>query len=74
MLGYVEHNNSREVGLREARTGLADLVTDAAVRGVITYLTNRGRRVAAIVPVPAAEAAEYAERETQQCVREEAPL
>jgi prevent-host-death family protein len=62
----VEHNKPREVGLREARIELADLVTDAAVRGVITYLTNRGRRVAAIVPVLAAEAAEHAEQEVQQ--------
>jgi antitoxin (DNA-binding transcriptional repressor) of toxin-antitoxin stability system len=56
---------TQEVGLREARDGLADLVSQAAVRGVTTYLTNRGRRVAAIVPVPVAEAAEQADQEGQ---------
>lgn len=56
----MEDNKPREVGLREARAELADLVTAAAVRGTITYLTNRGRRVAAVVPVPVAEAAERA--------------
>jgi prevent-host-death family protein len=49
---------TQEVGLREARENLAELVSQAAVRGVTTYLTNRGRRVAAIVPVPVAERAE----------------
>lgn len=49
---------SREVGIREARENLAELVNEAAVRGVIIYLTNRGRRVAAIVPLDIAETAE----------------
>lgn len=34
---------------------LLDDTVDTAVRGRIVYITNRGRRIAAIVPVPAAE-------------------
>lgn len=49
---------SRDVGIREARDNLAELVNEAAVRGVTIYLTNRGRRVAAIVPLDIAETAE----------------
>lgn len=44
--------------MREARDTLPDIVNEAAVRGTVTYLTNRGRRVAAIVPVVIAEQAE----------------
>lgn len=51
---------SAEISLATARARLADVVNAAAVRGQITYLTNRGRRVAAIVPVPQAEAIEAA--------------
>jgi prevent-host-death family protein len=53
-------SDANEISLATARAKLADVVNDAAVRGRITYLTNRGRRVAAIVPVPAAEEAEQA--------------
>ena len=49
---------SHELSVRETRLRLADVVNDAAVRGRITYIMNRGRRVAAIVPVTVAEAAE----------------
>lgn len=47
-----------EMGVKELRANLADVLNDAAVRGRITYVTSRGRRVAAVVPVPVAEAAE----------------
>ena len=47
-----------EMGVRELRGKLADVLNDAAVRGRITYITSRGRRVAAVVPVPVAEAAD----------------
>ncbi|MEV4468890.1 type II toxin-antitoxin system prevent-host-death family antitoxin [Nonomuraea sp. NPDC049421] len=53
---------SEEMSVADARRLFADVLNDAAVRGRITYITNRGRRVAAIVPVPVAEAAE-AQRE-----------
>lgn len=42
---------SREIGVEEARKHLGDFVDDAAVDGTVTYLTRRGRRYAAIVPL-----------------------
>jgi prevent-host-death family protein len=54
---------SGEMSVAEARSQLADVLNDAAVRGHITYITNRGRRIAAVVPVPIAEAAERARDE-----------
>lgn len=44
-----------EIGVRELRASLGDVINETAVRGQITYITSRGRRVAAIVPVPDAE-------------------
>lgn len=41
---------------RDLRENLADALNDVAVRGTIIYVTNRGRRIAALVPVPIAEA------------------
>ena len=49
---------SDEMGVKELRANLADVLNDAAVRGRITYITSRGRRVAAVVPVTIAEAAD----------------
>ena len=49
---------SNELSVAEARRTLADVLNDASVRGRITYITSRGRRVAAVVPLPVAEAAE----------------
>ncbi|OPC84155.1 hypothetical protein B4N89_27400 [Embleya scabrispora] len=51
-------NTSSEIGVRELRTTLSDVLNETAIRGQITYVTSRGRRVAAIVPVPDAEAIE----------------
>lgn len=51
-------NTSAEIGIRELRAALSDVVNETAVYGRITYVTSRGRRVAAIVPVPDAEAIE----------------
>jgi antitoxin (DNA-binding transcriptional repressor) of toxin-antitoxin stability system len=42
---------------REIRASLADVINEAAVYGRTTYVTHRGRRVAAVVPVPVADAA-----------------
>lgn len=50
-----------EMSTREIRAHLADAVNEAAVRSRITYITQRGRRVAAIVPVSVAENAERAQ-------------
>jgi prevent-host-death family protein len=54
-----------EIGARDLRDQLADVLNNTAVYGRITYVTSRGRRVAAIVPVPIADqaVAEPAERE-----------
>lgn len=41
----------REIGVEEARKVLGNLVDDAALDGTTTYLTRRGRRFAAIVPL-----------------------
>ncbi|MDH6189198.1 prevent-host-death family protein [Streptomyces sp. CZ24] len=51
-------NTSAEIGVRDLRTQLSDVLHESTVRGRITYVTSRGRRVAAIVPVDVAEAAE----------------
>lgn len=40
----------------EVRTNLADVI-NAAVRNRITFVTSRGRRVAAVVPLSIAEKA-----------------
>ncbi len=45
------------MSIRELHIGCADLLHETAVRGQIFYVTNRGRRIAAIVPIPVAEAA-----------------
>ncbi|MBB4778092.1 type II toxin-antitoxin system prevent-host-death family antitoxin [Actinomadura welshii] len=49
---------SEEMSVADARRQFADVLNDAAVRGRITYITNRGRRIAAVVPVPIAETAD----------------
>lgn len=43
--------SENEIGLREARTQLGELVNRAEYAGQITYLMRHGRRVAAIVPM-----------------------
>jgi prevent-host-death family protein len=57
--------NPPERSVRELRASLADVLNDAAVHGTITYVTSRGRRIAAVVPVPVAESAER-DRDGQQ--------
>ncbi|MET9321921.1 type II toxin-antitoxin system prevent-host-death family antitoxin [Streptomyces sp. NPDC003038] len=56
-------NTTAEIGVRDLRTQLSDVLHESTVRGRITYVTSRGRRVAAIVPVDVAEAAEAAREE-----------
>lgn len=46
-----------ELGCRAARHGFADLLHRSAVEGAITYITLRGRRMAAVVPPAVADAA-----------------
>lgn len=50
------------MGITELRAELADVLHDVAIRGRITFITQRGRRVAAIVPVSVGEE-EVARRE-----------
>jgi len=47
--------------MTEARDHLADVVNHVAYSGESTYLTRRGRRLAAIVPVELLEAIEALE-------------
>ncbi|MFB9964962.1 type II toxin-antitoxin system prevent-host-death family antitoxin [Sinosporangium siamense] len=54
---------SEEMSVADARKLFAEVLNEAAVRGRITYITNRGRRIAAVVPVPLAEAAEQTQDE-----------
>jgi prevent-host-death family protein len=42
---------SPEISVSDLRVKIADVVNATAVDGQITYITNRGRRIAAIVPV-----------------------
>lgn len=56
-------DRTHEVSITDARDRLADVVNEAAYTGQVTYLTRRGRRLAAIVSVEAAEAAERWEDE-----------
>lgn len=42
---------SKEVGIEEARKNLGDLANLAFYAGETTYITRRGKRIAAIVPV-----------------------
>lgn len=55
--------NAHDVPITDARDRLADVVNEAAYGGQVTYLTRRGRRLAAIVSVETAEAAERWEDE-----------
>jgi antitoxin Phd len=50
-----------ELPVSEARDTFADVLGRATYAGQITYITRRGRRVGAVVPVDVAEAAEAAE-------------
>jgi len=49
-------NPPAERSVREVRADLADILNAAAVHGTITYVTSRGRRIAAVVPLSVAEA------------------
>jgi len=43
-----------ELTTRDVREHLADVI-NAAVQGQVTYITSRGRRVAAVVPLAIAD-------------------
>ncbi|MFI5833299.1 type II toxin-antitoxin system Phd/YefM family antitoxin [Micromonospora sp. NPDC051300] len=50
-----------ELSIAEVRSGLSRLVNRVHVTGEITYVRDRGQRLAAIVPADVAEAFERAE-------------
>jgi prevent-host-death family protein len=50
-----------DLSMSDAREHFAEVVGRAAYAGRITYVTRRGQRMAAIVPVEVAEAIERAE-------------
>ncbi|MGH9307667.1 MAG: type II toxin-antitoxin system prevent-host-death family antitoxin [Acidimicrobiales bacterium] len=52
-----------ELPITDVRLRLAAVVNEAAYGGQVTYLTRHGRRLAAVVPVETAEAAERWEDE-----------
>lgn len=51
-----------EMSTADARRNFAEVVNAASARGRITYITSRGRRVAAVVPLAVAEQAEAEEK------------
>lgn len=48
-------NERVEISVKDLRISLADVLNAAAVHGRTTWVTNRGRVIAAVVPVPVAE-------------------
>jgi prevent-host-death family protein len=52
-----------ELTASQARNGFARVIGQAEHAGTVTYITNHGRRVAAVVPVEAVEALERLEDE-----------
>ena len=52
-----------ELPISDAREHLADVVNEATYAGTVTFLTRRGRRIAAIVPLEQAMASETRARE-----------
>lgn len=50
-----------EISVRDLRQRLAGTLNDIAVRGHVVYITNHGHRIAALVPVPMAEALHLAQ-------------
>ena len=50
-----------EISARKLRENLAATLNDVAVRAQTIYVTNHGRRITAIVPVPVAEQSQQAQ-------------
>ncbi|MEV4542247.1 type II toxin-antitoxin system Phd/YefM family antitoxin [Micromonospora echinaurantiaca] len=48
-------SDTTEISVAELRKNLAEILNDTAVRGLTTYVTRNGRRIAALVPVAVAE-------------------
>jgi prevent-host-death family protein len=54
--------SATELPVTEARHRFSDVVNAAAFRGEVTYVTRRGRRLAAVVPIEAAREYENTHR------------
>ena len=54
--------SATELPVTEARHRFSDVVNAAAFRGEITYVTRRGQRLAAVVPIEAAREYENTHR------------
>ena len=54
-------DDDHDLGITEARDRLADIVNKAVYTGSVTYISRRGRRLAAIVSADDAERLERAE-------------
>jgi prevent-host-death family protein len=50
-------SQTAELSVRELRAELADVINSAGIRDQVTFVTSRGRRVAAVVSVAAGETA-----------------
>ncbi|MFI6883404.1 type II toxin-antitoxin system prevent-host-death family antitoxin [Streptosporangium canum] len=50
-------HEAQELSTRDVRAKLAEVVNQAATQGTVTFITSRGRRIAAVVPVAVGEAA-----------------
>jgi prevent-host-death family protein len=56
-------NLEPEYSVRDLRRYLADILNAATAHGTVTYVTSRGRRIAAVVPLSVVEAARKADSE-----------
>lgn len=61
---HADYHPPLGTSVRDLRAALADVINEAATRGRITYITQRGRRIAAVVPIAIAEAAEQRSAES----------
>ncbi|MFC3986508.1 type II toxin-antitoxin system prevent-host-death family antitoxin [Streptosporangium jomthongense] len=50
-------HGAQDLSTREVRANFAEVINEAAVSGTVTFITSRGRRIAAVVPVAVGEAA-----------------
>ena len=46
---YDQGMEEREMSIRDVRQKLAQVVSDAAARGVVTHLTSHGRRMGVVI-------------------------
>ena len=54
-MSVMGNETSTEVSISDLRENTADIINAVSARGQIAWVTNRGRRVAALVPLAVAE-------------------